>query len=90
VLTLPITLKQVQSIAGRNPEVLDRNGTIDLLEFAPRTLGHIGWHAPRLAGQVQLLRLFVGERLDHDCECNASRDTRQSKRCLPNVLRFSG
>jgi hypothetical protein len=64
-LASTVALKRVQPIAGRDLQILDPNRSVDLIEPAPSTRRDSRRYTPRLAGQVQLLRLCVSEGLDH-------------------------
>jgi len=65
VLSATIAFERMQPIAGRDLQVVDPSGGIDLLQLAHSSCDHVRRHAFRFAGQVQLLRLRIGERLDH-------------------------
>jgi len=65
-LPFAVARERMQAIAGRYLEVLDASGRVHLLHLAPGALGDVRRNATCLAGQIELLRLPVSERLDHD------------------------
>ena len=65
MLSLPVSLKFVESVAGRNLQVLEARSQVYVLELSRRPLGDLPWKPFRLTRRVQLLRVPVRERLDH-------------------------
>ena len=74
VLSFTITGKLFEPVAGRNPQILQLRGRMELLQFP---LGYISQirrrHPFALAGVPELFRVLVRERLDHESEFNAYR-----------------
>ena len=75
VLALAVPLQFVESITRRDPQVVEMGGQVDVLELAHRAPGDIGRKPFRLACNVQLLGLPIGERLDHSATvmCHVTR-----------------
>ena len=68
----------MQPIAARHPQIVQPFGEVQVFKLPTGSLCDV-WREPlRLPGGVKLLSAPIGERLDHDKECIASRDT-----CLP-------
>ena len=65
MLSFPVSLKFVESVAGRNLQVLEARRQVDVLQLSRRPLGDLLWKPFRLTRRVQLLRVPVRERLDH-------------------------
>src|SRR5208282_5857037 len=63
VLTLPAAVQLLQSVPGRDRQVLQRRGAIEHGQFPSR---HAGWRrTPGLTRSPDFRRFFVGESLDH-------------------------
>jgi hypothetical protein len=77
MLSLPVSLKFVESVAGRDLQVLEARSQAHVLQLARRPLGNLLWKPFRLARRVQLLCVPVRERLDHRPKRNLSRDACQ-------------
>jgi len=64
MLSLPVSLKFVESVAGRDLQVLEARSQVHVLQLPRCPLGNLLWKPFRLARRVQLLRVPVRERLD--------------------------
>ena len=60
-----IPLQDMKAVAGRNLQVVEAGRQINTFQTANRPANDIRRQAPRLAGEVELLRVLVGECLDH-------------------------
>jgi hypothetical protein len=65
VLAFAVTLERFQPIAGRNPQVVEFLGDVELLEFAESYFLDVGWQVRRLISFVDLLGGIASERNDH-------------------------
>jgi hypothetical protein len=65
VLTRPVTLERFQPIGGRQTQVFNNDGGIQLLESHDGPLQNILGHTPRPADGENLLCLGIGERSYH-------------------------
>jgi hypothetical protein len=77
MLPFPVAAKGVESVARRYFQIVKPNRQVQVLELSSRPLGDVAWNTPRLASGVELQSPSIRERLDHEAECNASRDSRQ-------------
>lgn len=60
-----VALKRFQPIAGRDPQVVEPLGDVELLEFAEGNLLEVSWRVrPRFA-RVDLLGGFAAEQENH-------------------------
>lgn len=81
MLTYPITLQRVESVARRHSQIVQPNRQIQILELSSRPFGDIARESFRLASGVELQCPSIRERLDHRINCNVSRDSRQPAEC---------
>lgn len=65
VLSLPVPFELMQSVAGRDSQVVKARSQVDVLELPSCPLRDVGRETPRLARHVQVLRVPVPECLDH-------------------------
>ena len=65
VLSLPVLSELMESIAGRNPEVIYSRRQVYVLKLSPRPSRDVWRESFRPAGRVQFGRVPVCERLDH-------------------------
>jgi len=77
VLAHSVSPQGMQPIAWRYTEVAKHNGCIYLFEFPKRPLHDFRRETTCGASDVHLLGPFIGKRLDHISQCNASRDACQ-------------
>ena len=63
MLSLPVPLKFVESVARRDLQVVEAGSQVDVLQLPRRPLGDLPRKPFRLARSVQLLRVPVRERL---------------------------
>ena len=75
MLSLPLPCKLMKPVAGRNLQVAQVRREVKIFELARRPLRDLGRKPSRLASCIQLLRMAVGERLDHSSTliCHAMR-----------------
>jgi hypothetical protein len=64
VLAFPVAFELVKAIAGRNLQVVEAGGLVDVLQLSRRSLRDLGRETPLPARRVQLLGVPVRERLD--------------------------
>jgi hypothetical protein len=64
VLTKPVPLERVQPVAGRQAQLLEFDGGIDVVELAPGPSLDVWRQPPRPPAKEESLSVLVGERPD--------------------------
>jgi len=65
MLPFAVTLERFQSIAGRDPQVVEFLGEVELLEFAEGNFLNVSWEVRGAFAFVDLLGGLAAERVDH-------------------------
>jgi hypothetical protein len=65
ILAFAVTLERFQPISGRDPQVVELLGKVELLEFSEGNFLNVGWQVRRRFTPVDLLGGFAAERKDH-------------------------
>ena len=76
MLSLPVPLKSMETVAGRNLQVVETGGQVNVFQLSHRPAGDLPRKPSRLARGVQLPRVPVRERLDHSSKvtCHVTLD----------------